>query len=414
MLLSQSEAMGSSIFVTRVILENYKSIARCDVSLSSLSFLVGANGSGKSNFLDSLRFVADALRAALDHAIRDRGGIKEVRLRSSGHPTHFGIRIEFLLKTGQRGFYAFRIGALRESGYEVQREECSITSSEVFSPAIHYVVQRGEVTTTSLRVAPAATSDRLYLVNASGLPEFRPLYESLSSMGFYNLNPDQIRDLQPPDVGELLSRDGSNIASVLGQLTSHAPHTKERIEEYLAKVVLGIQKVDAKPIGSKETLEFRQQMAGSKHLWRFLASNMSDGTLRAVGVLVALFQSSNGQRPKVPLVGIEEPEVALHPAAAGVLLDALIDASQNTQVLVTSHSPELLDDNRISSESILAVLADQGITRVGPLDEVGKSALQDRLYTPGELLRLNQLSPDRDILAKIGSGQMNLFTKNLA
>jgi predicted ATPase len=230
-------------------------------------------------------------------------------------------------------------------------------------------------------------------------------------MGFYNLNPDQIRDLQPPDVGELLSRDGSNIASVLGQLTSSAPQTKRRIEEYLAKVVSGVQQVDAKSIGSKETLEFRQQMAGSKDPWGFPAANMSDGTLRAVGILVALFQSSNGQRPKVPLVGIEEPEIALHPAAAGVLLDALIDASRNTQILVTSHSPDLLDDDRISSESILAVLAEKGITRVGPLDEVGRSALRDRLYTPGELLRLNQLSPDSQVLDR--SGQMNLFSKNL-
>ena len=46
--------------------------------------------------------------------------------------------------------------------------------------------------------APAAATDRLYLVNASGLPEFRPVYEAFSRMGFYNLNPDRIRDLQDP------------------------------------------------------------------------------------------------------------------------------------------------------------------------------------------------------------------------
>lgn len=402
--------MGHPTFLTRVVLENYKSIARCDVPLGSLTFLVGANGSGKSNFLDSLRFVADALRSSLDHALRDRGGIKEVRLRSRSHPTHFGIRLEFVLPSGQRGWYAFRIGALREGGYEVRKEECWISAAAALDAPIHFLVVRGEVARTSVRVAPVATSDRLYLVNASGLPEFRPLYQTLSSMGFYNLNPDQIRDLQPPDMGELLSRDGSNIASVLGQLSAHAPEMKRRVEEYLGKVVSGIQSVEAKSIGSKETLEFRQQMSGSKYPWRFFASNMSDGTLRAVGVLIALFQASNGQRPRVPLVGIEEPEVALHPAAAGVLLDALREASQKTQVIVTSHSPELLDDHRISSDSILAVLADQGLTAIGPLDEVGKSALRDRLYTPGELLRLNQLTPDFETLQQ--SHQLNLFAKS--
>lgn len=406
--------MHDSTFLTRVLLENYKSIARCDVSLSSLTFLVGPNGSGKSNFLDALRFVADALRTALDHAIRDRGGIREVRRRSSTHPTHFGIRLEFVLPTGQRGFYSFRIGALREAGYEVQREECLITASEALGPDTHYQVDRGEVVSTSLSVAPVASKDRLYLVNASGLPELRPIFDLLSNMGFYNLNPDEIRDLQPPDVGEILSRDGGNIASVLGQLTVHNPLAKKRIEEYLEKVVSGIQTVDAKSIGSKETLEFRQQMAGSEHPWRFLASNMSDGTLRAVGVLVALFQSSNGQKTRVPLVGIEEPEVALHPAAAGVLLDALMDARQHTQILVTSHSPELLDNYQISADSILAVVADGGITNIAPLDEVGRSVLHDRLYTPGELLKLNQLSPDPAALDRLSRSQMNLFKKSLA
>src|SRR3954467_3838607 len=168
-----TDTMHDSTFLTRVLLENYKSIARCDVSLSPLTFLVGPNGSGKSNFLDALRFVADALRAALDHAIRDRGGIKEVRRRSSTHPTHFGIRLEFALPAGQRGFYSFRIGALREAGYEVQREECLITAPEALAPEAHFRVNQGQVVSTSVQVAPAASADRLYLVNASGLPEFR-------------------------------------------------------------------------------------------------------------------------------------------------------------------------------------------------------------------------------------------------
>lgn len=75
---------------------------------------------------------------------------------------------------------------------------------------------------------------------------------------------------------ELLARDGANIASVLGLLGAHSQATKQRIEEYLAKVVAGVQRVDSKSIGPKETLEFGQQMAGSSHPRRFLAANMSD------------------------------------------------------------------------------------------------------------------------------------------
>lgn len=150
-------------------------------------------------------------------------------------------------------------------------------------------------------------------------------------------------------------RDGGNIASVLSQLAKRDEKTKARIEQYLGKVVPDISAVDTKAIGPKETIEFRQKVAGSRHPWRFLAANMSDGTLRTVGVLVSLFQSSNGKRRSVPLIGIEEPEAALHPGALGVLLDALLDASDDAQIVVTSHSPDLLDDQRLDAESILAV-----------------------------------------------------------
>lgn len=228
-------------------------------------------------------------------------------------------------------------------------------------------------------------------------------------MGFYNLNPDRIRDLQPPDPGELLARDGSNIASVIGALARRDSEAKQRIEEYLSKVAPGVHSVDVKVIGPKETLEFRQDVTGANAPWRFLAANMSDGTLRALGVLVALFQSRNGTSAQAPLVGIEEPEVALHPAAAGILLDGLLEASRRTQVIITSHSPDLLDDEKIDTDSIFAVDSMGGATRIAPLDEAGRSALRDRLYTAGELLRLNQMAPDPEAVPDPEAKQMQLF-----
>jgi predicted ATPase len=133
---------------------------------------------------------------------------------------------------------------------------------------------------------------------------------------------------------------------------------------------------------------------GSSAPWRFFAGSMSDGTLRVLGILVALFQSQGSAVPSVPLVGIEEPEVALHPAAVGALLDALREASQSTQVIVTTHSPDLLDFADMDKELLLAVWADKGATQIAPVDEASREALREKLYTPGELLRLDQLRPD--------------------
>jgi hypothetical protein len=297
------------------------------------------------------------------------------------------------LRSGHTGHYAFRIGSQLHGGYEVQTEECAVLAPGTPSNVARYTVRSGTVTST-VAGGPPATTDRLYLVNVAGLREFRPVYDALSRMGFYNLTPDRIRDLQPPDAGELLLRDGSNLASVLAQLEKHAPGIKRRIEEYLGKVVPGVRGVDVRSIGPKETLEFRQQVVRAQGPWRFLAANMSDGTLRALGVLVSVFQSANGGAACVPLVGIEEPEAALHPAAAGVLLDILRDASHYTQILITSHSGDLLDDEDLGTETILPVHSEDGVTVIAPVDQAGRSALLDRLYTAGELLRLDQLRPD--------------------
>ena len=375
--------------MTRIALRNYKSIAACDVQLAPLSFLVGPNGCGKSNFLDALRFVAEALRFSLDHALRDRGGIQEVRRRSGGHPNHFGIRLDLRLP-GAAGWYAFRVAAKPGGRYSVQREECFVLGAEGHGS---YKVADGKVIDSTIPNPPACASDRLYLVNMSGLDVFRPLYDALSGMGFYNLNPEAIRDLQSPDPGELLKRDGSNLASVLSNLDSDR---KKGVEEYLAAITPGVTGVVAQAMGAKLTLDFRQEVRGAKHPWRFPASNMSDGTLRALGVLVALFQGSGRAPGRRHLVGIEEPESALHPAAAEVLIDSLTDASQFAQVMVTSHSADLLDNDAIPDSSILAALSEHGETRVGPLNEAGRSALQDHLFTAGELLRMDQLLPDPD------------------
>jgi predicted ATPase len=217
-------------------------------------------------------------------------------------------------------------------------------------------------------------------------------------MGFYSLNPDRIRDFQTPDSGDLLVRDGSNLTSVLRRLAERDEALKKRIEEYLSSIVPGVSGVDVKDVPPKATLEFRQEVAGSSGPWRFFAGNMSDGTLRALGILVALFQSQNGAAPSVPLVGIEEPEVALHPAAVGALLDALREASQSTQVIVTTHSPDLLDSMDMESELLLAVYAQKGATQIAPVDEASREAVRKGLYTPGELLRLDQLRPDAEKL----------------
>ena len=114
-------------------------------------------------------------------------------------------------------------------------------------------------------------------------------------------------------------------------------------------------------------------------------------------------------------MGIEEPEIALHPAAAGVLLDALRDGAHKTQVITTSHSPDLLEDKHLDVDSILAVEAYDGNTVIAPVDEVSRSVVRDKLFTIGELLRQDQLQPDPNQASVAHAKkvvQLNLFDSN--
>jgi len=397
-------------FITRITIRNYKSIAACRIDLHNLTFLVGPNGSGKSNFLDAFRFTSDSLKTSLDHALRERGTIKEVRRRSGGHPNRFAIRLDFVLSPLQSGHYSFRIGEKPAGGFEVLTEECFVYDEAVLGDPHFYSVNAGKVHASSFNSPPASLSDRLYLVAVSGFPEFRPAFDALSRMEIYNLNPREISAMQRPDPGELLRRDGSNAASVLQKL----PETSQRlVSSFLSRIAKGVSEAESKTLGSQETIEFRQAVKGQKHPWRFLASSMSDGTLRAFGILLSVFQASAGANTAPLLIGLEEPEMALHPAAAGVLLSALREGARHCQILVTSHSADLLDDPDIPTESLLAVDVQDGVTRIGPIDQAGRQVLHDRLFTPGELLRQNQLAPDEKALSDVDDDrQLQLFDES--
>ena len=379
--------------ITRVVLRNYTSIAKCDVRLDPLTLLVGPNGAGKSNFVDALRFTSQALSFSLDHALRERGGIGDVRRRSRGHPNHFGIRLELRLPDGDAS-YAFEVGARPNGGYRVRRESCFVRSTDPARTG-HFQTEDGNIERSSVPDLPRnVQSDRLHLLPASNHPVFRRVYDVLSGMGFYNLNPERIRDLQSSAPSGVLDGDGANIASVFGTLKTRSPSSVERIVQYLSVIVPGTVGVETKSLGPKLTLEFFQKVRGDDHPWRFLANNMSDGTLRAFGVLVALFQGAGSSSPAARLVGIEEPESALHPAAAEALMDVLQEVSGTVQVVATTHSADLLDQDTLPVGSLVAVVSEAGDTKLAPLDEKGRRVLSEGLSTAGELLRMQLLEPD--------------------
>ena len=387
-------------FIHRVKLRNYRSIASCDVELGPLAILVGPNGSGKSNFLDALSFTLWALERTPDHALRARGGINEVMRRSAIQPDRFSIDLHFLLNDGtQRGRYCFEI-AIQDSGsFTVSREICEVAPVDGNGSPVSFVSESGKITRTNVDAKlPRVSAGRLFLVSASNIDAFRPVYDALTSMRFYQFDLDVIRRLQAPEFDDLLhTPDGHNLAGVLGALEQTAPDRFRWIQQYLRNVVPEIEYVNRVqiPTVNLETIRFVQRAVDADSPLEFTAVSMSDGTLRALAILTALLQG--GDTPP-SLVGFEEPETALHPAAAGVLWDALNDGAERTQVLVSTHSPDLLDRKDVPPDAILAVHMESGETQIGPIVESSRRALQDRLMSAGELLRQSRLTPTEKAL----------------
>ncbi len=387
--------------ITEVQIKNYRSLAQVVVNLERLTILVGPNGAGKSNFVDALRFVADALSTTLELALKQRGGINAVRRRSKGHPTHFGLRVRMDWGRGDGAVYSFKISALPRGDFAVSQEMGHIWGPKAV-PAHQFSVRDGVLTTNIKGLRPKIERDRLALTVLSATEEVRPLYDSLTQMRFYSLVPDRIRELQEPDPGQALKRDGSNAAAVLREIRKHSPQDYERVCRLLSKVVPGTTGAEYLSAGPKETLQFRQDV-GDANPWSFEALNMSDGTLRVLGVLLAVYQT-----PTPPFIAIEEPESTIHPAAAEVLVNIFSEACTRSQILITTHSPDILDSRELQDNQIRAVEYQNGRTTISPLGPVSREAIRKNLYTPGELLRMGELEPDREVGARLGQ-QLSLF-----
>ncbi|SEG10554.1 Predicted ATPase [Actinacidiphila yanglinensis] len=383
--------------VTRVRLKQYRSFAEADVRLEDLVFLVGPNGAGKSNFLDALRLVSEGIGGSLEEALRERGGAAQVRRRAPGHPDRFSVRLSFEGPGGERGpgsgavtgTYGVQIAGKGGSGsFRIVRERCEVTAGGVRSA---FRVEDGELTASTERKVPAPAPGRLLLADLGRHKSFAGVHAGLAGFRAFSLDPAAMRGLAPPRDGRALLRDGTNAGAVLHRLGRVADGAdRRRLDGYLQRIVPGLRGTRRRVLDGAETVEFAQDTAGAAHPWKFTAPSVSDGTLRALGVLLALFAPAGGRYGPV---AIEEPETALHPAAAAVVREALRDAADRRQVLVTSHSPDLLDHEEVDAGSVRAVRAEDGRSVIGVLDEPAAFALRAGLDTAGHLLRTDGLVP---------------------
>ena len=202
----------------------------------------------------------------------------------------------------------------------------------------------------------------------------------MRDLGLYHTFPSALR--YPPMVANM-----GNLASTLRDMAQKKGRFLSEMKEALALAVPGVCDIRFKTVGSYYLVELKHSKNDKteKGVW-FDLSQESDGTIRLLTMLTALFQD-----PAPSLIGLEEPELAIHPGAMAVLADTMKEASLRGQVLVATHSPDLI--NLLPIESIRAVTAEGGSTKVGRIAEHQLKSVRDNLFTPGELHSMEGLQP---------------------
>lgn len=229
--------------------------------------------------------------------------------------------------------------------------------------------------------------------------------ELLGDIAVFSLEPRIIQEMQDPDAGLSLKSDGSNLSSVLQNMREPA---LRRLCQLLGSVVPGVSEVTPLKHGKKLTLRFKQTWSGEsehKEESSHEAFAMSDGTMRVLGILTAFLQ--NG-RPKV--IALKEPESTIHPEALTALLDLIRGFADKSQIIVTTHSPDLLESKWIEPENIRVASWSRGVTQILPLGEAAAASLKQHLMGAGEIMRTEGLRP-KELLEHVNPDQGELFSK---
>jgi len=367
--------------IRKLTVSNFRSLgSNIQFSPGSLSILVGPNGSGKSNVLDVLSFVRDAVMQGLPAAITHRSGIDSVRRRSHGRPFDVHVDLEISLISGMAR-YGFVITGDRLEEYRVKSETAVVSDQE----EVYRFDRNGNDWKGPEGIAPSMDEQSLALTALGGTRQFKPLVDFLSSIMVYSIFPDTLRVPQRFDSARPMRRHGENWVSILRELIKDT-QAKNDLVAGLNKLTSDIEDVRVTSAAGHLIAEFKQQAKAKKGKRWFEAAQQSDGTLRVAGLFTALLQS-----PRPQFIGIEEPELTVHPGALPMLYDYLKQASEVSQVMVTTHSPIILDVVDVDQDVVLVVNRLDGKTDVklvadSQLEPVRKSLLRlGDLFVSGDL-----------------------------
>lgn len=360
--------------ITRLKLTNWKNFKSADVRLGARVFVIGPNASGKSNLLDVFRFLRDVAGESLRAAVKRRSGVSSIRCLSATRNNRVAIDVEMIDE--ENVTWRYRLEFLQDNNQRpVIAEEAVWRGDEqiVSRPEPEDEKDAERLTETALE-RPSTNQD------------FRGISNFFKTVTYLHLIPQAVRD--PTGFAPGPVQDDPFGRDILVRIWNTNRRTQgarlKKIGEALKAALPQLQSLEVEP-----------DEAGKPHLvavyanWRAQGAKQrenqfSDGTIRLLGLLWATFEGAG------PLL-IEEPELSLHPEIVRRLPSMFVRINRMRkevarQILISTHSPDLLSDTGIPAEEVLVLKpTDQG-TVIEIATEADKTAMRSGLTAADVLL----------------------------
>ena len=375
---------------SRISLENWRNFGHVDVPLQNRAFLVGPNASGKSNFLDAFRFLRDIVISGggFQKSVTDRGGVSLIRnLAARRYPD---VVIQVALQEKEEIVWRYRIAFAQDN----QRRP--ILKKEQVWRGSDLILDRPDDDDR----ADEARLRQTYLEQTFANREFRDIAGFFTSVHYYHLVPQLVRDPER-SIGRQADPYGGDF---LEQIASTQKHTKEaRLRRILAALKVAVPQLSE--------LKLEKDERGVSHLygnyehWRpqgawQTEADFSDGTLRLMGLLWSLLDGSG-------TLLLEEPELSLHPEIVRYIPQMMLRVQRGRrravrQVLLSTHSSDLLRDEGIAADEVLLFIPSQE----GSVVQVGADIAEVRQLLEAGLTAAEVVIPRTQ---PVNAAQLSLF-----
>lgn len=354
------------MYISRIKLYNWKNFCDCEVILAERCFVIGANATGKSNFLDVLRFLRDIVKqgGGLQFAVNVRGGLKKIRCLAARQRTEVCVEVDISEngKNDPKWKYSLE---LVNTGGGIQNVTALVNREEVYN---YYTKEKILLRDNSFKDDDAETKKYTHLEQPTANAKFREIKDVFQTTEYLNVIPQFVRDADSIMLSSgMEDYYGRNFMRRLALLNEK---TRNKYLKIINEVLLTA-------VPQLENLSFVKDEKGFPHVeakyhhWRARGSKQneqmfSDGTIRLIGFLFAMLDG-NG------IILLEEPETNLHTAIVAAIPEfvAKVQRNKKRQVIITTHSYEILSNKGIRAEELV-------ILRPSPEGTIAENALDDK------------------------------------